>query len=772
MSSKSSRSRQHQTYSCDSHSSLSSSSRYHSQSRAGRWRNSKKRFLDKAKPSHKELFQASRRRSRRERSRAPIPKVKEVAQEDVDQQEDYLEAMLDSQEDDSYGLPPPPKDHDTLRLILNNVHGLKLFTDGGERVGRIETTRKNFHADIYCCVENWLQWDMASSEQQFEDIFGIGEERYSSVAFNRNDRLSGRDGKTQPGGTSILVTGRASGFASMKGMDDESLGQWCYIRLGTEQQATWLCCAYNPPSSTRYVRRNARHRSYTVYSQRRRHLRVSEQTVSSHLPANIFLSSWSSSYWNGRRKDVYSDALAVRLGEDDLLMACQFQKINDEKLPNSHETGRKPLMAVFATEGVVCTNAYAGSHGASVGDHRLLIYDFHAPSILGTHLPHMPRPPGRGVRSKIPRLRNQYNRRVNELNQRNRMHQRLDSIVSSPQLSSEQKRVLLDRWDEQEVGHQLCGERACNRGGNRNVEFCEEVSILLRKQRCLDRVILYLRGKIPDGRNLFKLCRAIDVPEPRDTTIEEAQQDRFACIKLIEEIRDDAPILRERMLRKRVAAAHRRGDDESVVEINRIIKKEARKKKFRVLKLKMGRPRAAPLCEVKVPDEEFPEFAPHYTERADVELETGDCIRTRYQLGLRSALASEPFLSDIGHLGDGPAVQQILQGTYLFPPDTPPAIESLFQEAAKLYSATKDMDFSPYITVEEYQYWWRHCRLDTQSSFSNIHCCAAHDDDLSALQVAYSSWMASKEVAPHSHRTPAKGNGDCLCQQTAGDMSL
>ena len=74
----------------------------------------------------------------------------------------------------------------------------------------------------------------------------------------------------------------------------------------------------------------------------------------------------------------------------------------------------------------------------------------------------------------------------------------------------------------------------------------------------------------------------------------------------------------------------------------------------------MGSPRAAPLCEVKVPDEESPEFAPHYTTRSDVELETGDCIRTRYQLGLRSPLASEPFLTEIGHLGDGPAVQQIL----------------------------------------------------------------------------------------------------------------
>ncbi len=75
---------------------------------------------------------------------------------------------------------------------------------------------------------------------------------------------------------------------------------------------------------------------------------------------------------------------------------------------------------------------------------------------------------------------------------------------------------------------------------------------MFRKIRCLDRVIRYLEGKVPDGRNLFKLCRSIGVAEPRDTTIEDAQMERFACIELLEEIRDDAPMLRDRMLRRRV----------------------------------------------------------------------------------------------------------------------------------------------------------------------------------------------------------------------------
>ena len=735
----------------DSHSSSSGSPRYHSQSRAGVWRNKKKLFLDKVKPTHKELFWASRTGGQRNRDVPPLPSIstRTVAEQDLDEQVDYLEEMLAAQDCDSHGLPPPPKTHDTLRIVLNNVRGLQLFTRGKEKIGRIETTRKKFQSDIYCCVENWVQWDMSTSDQQFEDLFGVGEERYSSVAFNRQDRLSGSDGRTQPGGTSILVTGRTSGFASKKGMDDDSLGQWCYIRLGTEEHATWLVCAYNPPSSSRYTRRNNRHRQYTVYSQRRRYLQGKGRFMD---PCKYFIQQLVKQLliWKNKgdniilvgdfNEDVYQDALATRLKEDDLLMNCQYQRINDEHLPNSHETGQRPLMTMFATEGIECTNAYAAAHGAHVGDHRLLVYDFQAPSILGTHLPHMPRPPGRGVRSKIPRLRTTYIKKLKDLNTRNNMSQRLDSIAHSTNLTNEEKLVLLNRWDVQETEHQRSAERECNKGGNRNIEFCDEVSVLLRKIRCLDRVLRFKQGKVPDGRNLFKLCRAIDVPEPRDITIDEVKSERFACIELLEDIRDDAPILRDRMLRKRISAAKRRGDDDAAIEIQRILKNEAKKKKFKTLKLKMGKPRSAPLCEVIVPDDEFPDFSPHYTTRGDVETETGQCIRARYQLGHRSTLASEPFLSDIGHLGDGPAVQQILLGTYVFPQDTPLEIEALFQEAAQLYQKTLHLGFNPYIEEEEFQYWWKHCRIDTQSSYSNIHydhyVCAAHDKDLTALQVA------------------------------------
>lgn len=659
--------------------------------------------------------------------------------------------MIEAHRSDTYGPLPPPKEDDTIRMILNNVNGLSLFYDEGEKIGNIEATRRKYGADVYFCVENWIQWDMASSTQKFEDLFGIGEERACSVGFNRNDRLSGKgkDGKTQPGGTSILVTGRASGYASQSRMDEDFLGMWCSMRLGTETNATYLCCAYNPPESTKY-RDQPSHRTYTVYSQRRRVLRgkgietdpilyFREQLVKQLLEwkstgANIILAG-------DFNEDVYDDAFAKRLQQEDLQMKCQFEACNGYRLPNSHQSGTLPVMAFFATSGITCTNAHAGAHGANVGDHRLLIYDFQAPTILGTHLPHMCRPPGRGVRSQIPRQRKIYTHTINDLNRRHRLLRRLNvDIMSDPTSTRHQKILLVNRWDEQFVQHQKCAESRSNKGGNRNVAFCDESTALLRKIRCLAWVKRYLEGKVPDGRNLFKMCKKLKVKTPRETNIEEVEREKYQCICILESERESYHAKRPDFLRGRLVAAKRRKDEDAMQQIKRIIGKENRKKRFQQLRYAMGRHKAAPLCEVKVPVEDPLEPALHYTTRESVHQATGECIRDRYQLGLRSPFNSGQLGQDVGQLGDGLVVQQILDGNYVFPPNTPPAVESLLKEAAVLYESTKDVPFNLQITKEEFQYWWTHCRADTQSSKSGIHydhyVCAAHDDELTELHVA------------------------------------
>ena len=119
--------------------------------------------------------------------------------------------------------------------------------------------------------------------------------RFIITGFNRNDRLSGRDGRTEQGGTSILVTGRASGFASMKEMDDESLGQWCYINL--EQNNMLLGCAVR-------IILLLRPATFVVISG----IVPTLYNRVLQIPAITLLSNWCNSYWNGNRKVIISSS--------------------------------------------------------------------------------------------------------------------------------------------------------------------------------------------------------------------------------------------------------------------------------------------------------------------------------------------------------------------------------------------------------------------------------------------------------------------------------
>jgi hypothetical protein len=55
----------------------------------------------------------------------------------------------------------------------------------------------------------------------------------------------------------------------------------------------------------------------------------------------------------------------------------------------------------------------------------------------------------------------------------------------------------------------------------------------------------------------------------------------------------------------------------------------------------------------------------------------------------------------VGRLADGPVAQQILEGTYKYPPNLDPATRLLFEEATATYAALSPAAVGTYVTVED-----------------------------------------------------------------------
>jgi hypothetical protein len=108
------------------------------------------------------------------------------------------------------------------------------------------------------------------------------------------------------------------------------------------------------------------------------------------------------------------------------------------------------------------------------------------------------------------------------------------------------------------------------------------------------------------------------------------------------------------------------------------------------------------------------------------------------------------FFEDIGHMADGPAVQQILEGTYEYPDDLDPVTRLLFEEVLATYKALSPTKVATYVTPEDFNLFWQTAKKRTSSSYSGLHfghyIAASHCPNLLLLQAAKLSICARNRV--------------------------
>jgi hypothetical protein len=83
---------------------------------------------------------------------------------------------------------------------------------------------------------------------------------------------------------------------------------------------------------------------------------------------------------------------------------------------------------------------------------------------------------------------------------------------------------------------------------------------------------------------------------------------------------------------------------------------------------------------------------------------------------------NEVLLSDVGIAGNGPAMLQVLQGTYDFPPGTDEYTKLFITEAVALYHDLGGEDgVADFVTRSDFQQFWRTAKEKTESSKSGKH---------------------------------------------------
>ena len=154
---------------------------------------------------------------------APIPvKMRKAARATV-------EKLTANWREGGYRKLPLPKPDGVARVQLENVNSLCISNGLGPRQTRpatMDQMRKNYSTDIMCTVENQRNMDLVYKDLQYEELFGIGEDKLAVAGWNEHCKIF-----NQPGGTGMITFGTLSAYARAS-KDKSGLG-WVVCGLSS-----------------------------------------------------------------------------------------------------------------------------------------------------------------------------------------------------------------------------------------------------------------------------------------------------------------------------------------------------------------------------------------------------------------------------------------------------------------------------------------------------------------------------------------------------------
>jgi len=450
-------------------------------------------------------------------------------------------------------------------------------------------------------------------------------------------------------------------------------------------------------------------------------------------------------------ENVYSGRIARRLADDDLNLEEQCMKRTGTPLPPSHTSGTTPVCAVYATAGVEVVNVFVLEHHGGVGDHRLIVVDFSSVSVIGMDFPNIVRPEARNLHCNSERIRDNYNKILDQLCHRHRMYERMKEIYDmAGVVSASEFQVLINKWDTDLEQYMKAAEKRCRKILSNRIPWSPIVGMWLKRRRLLLRVKRYLEDEtsIPDPRNLIRDCRKINLCDPNKADLHMILVDLHTCNKKLLDLSKTASEIRRTHLKDCAKRAEAKGDKAKAKSILQVLLREEQRKTWKRIKNSTSRSRGRQVTSVRVRTDEGES---KYETEDEVYLHTSEHLENRFRLALSAPCSSGKLFDDVGFLGDTDAAQQILEGTYVFPPDTEKFTKLLLEETARTYAEMSTEEVNTHVTVEDYQYYWQRANERISSSYSGLHFghykAASFHPRLSALHAAKLSACAKTGVS-------------------------
>ena len=498
----------------------------------------------------------------------------------------------------------------------------------------------------------------------------------------------------QIGGTLMMAFDEVCFRVSKRGVDHRGLGRYSWMEFSGIGGVTTTCVtAYCPVISASPGGVFSQHLAYMAV-----HANDSDASdhyipqAYAHCPRKLFGHDLKKFIQDQQEKghqilvmgDFNSEYSQLRTWMADLaLLDIIGKKHGVDDVPRTHTRSKdSPIDAMFASAHLACSLGGFLSFGKLSGDHRGLWFDIPKALFIGYNIPAPVHPHARRLKLRDPRVVDRYKEILHARSIESNTYQTMDSIHKrtvfplSQQLAEEYETL-----DTLICSSMDYAEKKCRQLHMGAVPFSPAYKAATMTVEYWTRREKYTLGLDRNVRMLITLQKQLGIRYDPSLTLmqikerlQQSRRDRRDCKRRAKSLQQE--------FRYRLAAAKEAAGEGKVATILRNMSRvEAQRTSAWNTKFMLGTTRNGSSTQVTVtnPDGSKSDL----TEREEVESAVmRENERKYHQTEGGSQLLDSIFQKDFGSFGEGPAMDEVLQGTYAIPPHATKATRD-FLEACK-----------------------------------------------------------------------------------------
>lgn len=598
-----------------------------------------------------------------------------------------------------------------LRIGFININSL-----GFERLHyksqSIHAFMKDYNVGIMGMAETGVNWHkVAKTATIWERTTGWFENQRVSAAFNRRDKSATR---AQPGGTALIIQGRAALGVAKHGQDPRRLGRWTWSMIeGKNNLRTRILSAYVPCKPSSYG-------TDKVYYQHERAL----------LEDGI-LTDPIDQFWIDFWEEV--DAWLAD-GDQVILMGDWNTEIRDPKIRQQFESrdllpaaltrhgdngtgtcqgGKRIIDGIWSSSSIPIYRSGHAELGLLPADHSLVHADIPVSAIIGEKMAPPSKHQGRRLKCNDPRIVKRYLKVLDAYCSKHNVYGRTYQLMvthSNP-LTEEDKKEF-EKLDKLRFHGMKLAEKKCRKIRAGKIAHSLPFKYAKLKLRYVKLTISRKRGCKIGARLLLRLSKQCNV-DFSQYSIGALQKELNIAQKEYDEACRNSAKYRETYLEEIADAKELNGEGKKATHLRTMLQNEATRKTYKRIAFLDESVGSTATTFVNITQPDGSKRA--ISDKHELESVIIEENKKKYHQCENTPFLKEPLYSEFGRYGEGPAVEEVKNGTYSPPPGTDEVTQDFLSMCQQSEDVKKKGTIPLKRSVQEFRQSWNAMKEKTSS---------------------------------------------------------